>query len=126
MLMQRLGTTDIETLLLSGQNRWGIDLPCHLLGDFAIAIIHGETMRLGPTTVTRAALLLQKVFPSKQTLSKIYPVTADSWRAYAYYPVNWWRLSSDRLPKILKSGHIDYQLEIERVRRIRSWLRNGN
>ncbi len=30
--------TDLEALLLSGWHRWGADLPCHLLGDFAFAI----------------------------------------------------------------------------------------
>ncbi len=70
-----------------------------------------------------AILSLRKAFPSKNTICTIYPVKPESLKVYGYYLLNLWRLTSNRLPKILGSHRSTHGQEIVRIHRIESWLR---
>lgn len=70
----------------------------------------------------RLTLALKRVFPPKQYLATIYPVSTSSKKIYDYYLINLWRIVTQRVPIILKSATIDHSEEVYRLKRLEAWL----
>ncbi|MBL8484325.1 MAG: nucleotidyltransferase family protein [Rhodocyclaceae bacterium] len=71
----------------------------------------------------RLALLLQRAFPPRRRLASFYPVAADSPRIYLFYPLNWWRLATRRLPAYIASlRDTQIQSEAHQVGELNDWL----
>jgi len=67
--------------------------------------------------------LLRKLFVPRAVMASAYPVAADDWRIYAWYPVRWYRLISERLPELLRSrqqSHLRH--EVDQLTQLRTWL----
>ncbi len=112
--------------------KYAIEYPnAEILDDAALSLLrdyenHGEVILKKSFAYGdanhRAKLLLSRVFPSRLTISAVYPVQPDHPSVYLFYIVNFWRLVTSRLPKIWQANRIDHNQEIARIRRVESWL----
>lgn len=73
----------------------------------------------------RTALLARRIFPNRAMIARAYPVRAGSIKVFMYYPLWWWRLATERLPSLMRSGLSTRSLdETARLRNLRAWLRD--
>lgn len=64
-----------------------------------------------------------KLFTSKNVLAAQYAVSADDWHIYAYYPIRWWWLLSQKLPGLWQTKKVvGLQNEILQIKGLRQWL----
>ena len=71
----------------------------------------------------KSSVLLGKVFPPKIIIASTYPVRAEDWRVYFWYPILWWRILTERLPELWgtrQQPHIDK--EIKHSVELTQWL----
>ena len=67
--------------------------------------------------------LLRRLFVSRTTMAAAYPVAKDDWRIYAWYPIRWWRLVTQRLPSLWRSHQqTDLRSEATQLAEIKVWL----
>jgi hypothetical protein len=71
----------------------------------------------------KAVFLVRKTFPPKSIIATQYPVSEHSPWIYAWYPVRWWRLVSDRLPLLLSAQRSpQLQTEMAQLGQLNQWL----
>ena len=69
-------------------------------------------------------LLFPRIFPTRRMLSTLYPAPQDSFRIFFYYPRNWVRLVSKRVPTIIRARQNQRsQGDADAVSHLMSWLR---
>lgn len=88
------------------------------------ALLLSSKLSLKQSRWQRTHFVLQKVFPSRQEISSVYPVSTRSWRIYLGYPVKWWRMLRSKVPNCLGSlMQQDFYMEAKTMRAIDQWLR---
>ncbi len=84
-----------------------------------------EAMQTEVSLRKRTALLMRRIFPNRAMIARAYPVRAGSIKVFMYYPFWWWRLATDRLPSLMRSGLSTRSLdETARLHNLRAWLRD--
>ncbi len=74
----------------------------------------------------KASFLLGKAFPAKSTIAATAPVSEDSLWIYAWYPVRWWKLLTQRLPSFLSAKRQEHlQTEMAQLGQLNSWLKSA-
>jgi hypothetical protein len=64
-----------------------------------------------------------QLFPTRIRLSTLYPVPARSAQVFLWYPVNWWRLLSDRLPSHWRARRqAPFQGQADQLAVLAAWL----
>ncbi|MEI6335878.1 MAG: nucleotidyltransferase family protein, partial [Methylococcaceae bacterium] len=90
--------------------------------------LHLEVFR-AEGLAAKGSVLLRKVFRPKIFIAGFYPVRAEDWRVYLWYPVYWLRLITERLPDLWKTRQqSDMHEEINHVTDLqpfRAFLKNN-
>lgn len=64
-----------------------------------------------------------RVFPSRLRLALIYQISPTSPLIFFYYPLNWWRLLTDRIPNFLtKTQKRNVSDEVKQLSVVNQWL----
>jgi hypothetical protein len=71
------------------------------------------------------AFIKRRLFPSRVQLALNYPVHPKSPLIYFYYPRQWWRLLSERIPDFLQTRRQEHVTqEVDRLSILNDWLRS--
>ena len=65
----------------------------------------------------------EALFPPRTMISARYPVSSDSLKVYAWYPIRWWKLCSKYLVEYMlakKQNH--WEREVSQLSQLNSWL----
>lgn len=94
---------------------------CDLDVSVATGVLHeaNESQGLG----AKLGYFWRRLFPSRVALAALYPAEPNSWRIFIYYFAMWWRLSTKRLPELVRAARTE-QLDVEMasLRRLDGWL----
>jgi hypothetical protein len=83
----------------------------------------GELGNLGFSK--KIKLLFRRIFPTRRSLSILYPAPQDSFRIFFYYPQNWFRLIRERgLSIMMSSQNKKSRREADAISHLTSWLQH--
>jgi hypothetical protein len=83
----------------------------------------GELGHLGYSQ--KIKLLFRRIFPTRRSLSILYPAPQDSFRILFYYPSNWIRIIRERCLSFMTSiQNKGSHREADAIRDLTSWLQN--
>lgn len=82
-----------------------------------------RTMSAGSPIGQRLRHIAAQIFPSRIELATMYPVDPTSPGIFRFYPINWWRLASQRLPAYLGARRQHHMIdEGTRLETLDDWL----
>jgi hypothetical protein len=88
-----------------------------------------QTVRSRGGFVTRLKAMTSRVFLSRSGMAAQYPVNPHSPKVFLYYPLRWYRLATQVLPKLLK-GYAKDSVALDELAAhksaYRQWLESGN
>jgi len=98
-IMVALGGTHCEPVWLESAEYLVFSDPAdHKLLDYDV-----QEMLYAGNAFKRLSALIGIAFPPRATIARHFPVSADSFVAYLYYPRRWYRLLTGKLPSLLKA-----------------------